>query len=122
VRRRGRRPPRAPGEGFATVELLVAIMVFAVGVLALVGSSAAVTRMMGAGAQQTLAATVAQSRFDRLRGASCSAVTGGADTTRGVYVQWSTAPVTRGVSVTVAVRYDTPTGRKTRTFRSLLVC
>ena len=117
-----RRKVPAAGPGFTTVELLVAIMVFAVGVLALVGASAAVTRAMGDASQQVLAATVAQSRFDRLRGVPCGAVTSGADTTRGVYAQWSTTPVTRGVSVTVAVRYDTPTGRRTRTFRSLLAC
>ena len=116
------RPASTGRRGFALVEILVALMVFGVGVLALVGASGAVTRMMGDAAQQIVAATVAQSRFDRLRGVPCSAVTSGADTTRGVYAQWSTAPVTRGVSVTVAVRYDTPTGRKTRTFRSLLPC
>ncbi|HET6345602.1 MAG TPA: prepilin-type N-terminal cleavage/methylation domain-containing protein, partial [Myxococcota bacterium] len=53
--------------GFTLVEVLVAVVVLGIGVLALVGSSAMVTRMIGRGQMGTRAAQVASKRLDSLR-------------------------------------------------------
>jgi Tfp pilus assembly protein PilV len=53
------------------VELIVAIVILAVGVLGLASTAAVVTRQIGGGAQQTRAAAVAQTRFETLRAMAC---------------------------------------------------
>jgi prepilin-type N-terminal cleavage/methylation domain-containing protein len=54
-------------EGFTLVEVLIAVMVLGVGITALVGSSAMVTRMIGRGQMSTRAAQVATQRLETLR-------------------------------------------------------
>ena len=57
-----------PGSaGFSVVEVLVAIVVIALGLLALGGSSASVTRMLGTARQATRAAAAAERRLEELR-------------------------------------------------------
>lgn len=76
--RRSRRRSRAHGNvvalraGFTLVELIVAILILTVGVLGLAGTAAVVTRQMGGGRTQTLAAAIAQSRFDSLAALGCN--------------------------------------------------
>jgi type IV pilus modification protein PilV len=53
--------------GFTMVEVLIAVVLLAVGVLALVSSSAMATRMIGRGRHSTLASQVATARIERLR-------------------------------------------------------
>ena len=74
--------------GFTLVELMVAVMVMAAGVLGLAGTAVAVARLTGAGSQQTIAANVAATRFERLRAAPCNTIAAGSATTRGVSERW----------------------------------
>lgn len=124
---------RATPRGFTIVELIVAIMIMTVGVLGLASSAALVSRMMGGGAQQSQAANVALSRFERLRNVAwrCSNLTSGSATTRGMQETWTVAPSgsARAVRVTVTVRFKAPTYDRTRstyvrtqTYRSLVLC
>jgi prepilin-type N-terminal cleavage/methylation domain-containing protein len=53
--------------GFTLVEVLIAVMVLGVGITALVGSSALVTRMVSRGQMSTRSAEVAAARLDSLR-------------------------------------------------------
>jgi prepilin-type N-terminal cleavage/methylation domain-containing protein len=53
--------------GFTIVEVLVAVVVLGVGVVAMAGSSALVTRMIGRGQRATRASEVAAQRLDSLR-------------------------------------------------------
>jgi prepilin-type N-terminal cleavage/methylation domain-containing protein len=53
--------------GFTLVEVLVAVTILGVGIVALVGSSAMVTRMIGRGQKATRAAQVASQRLEKLR-------------------------------------------------------
>jgi prepilin-type N-terminal cleavage/methylation domain-containing protein len=53
--------------GFTIVEVLVAVTVLGVGITALVGSSAMVTRMIGRGQKATRAAQIASQRLEKLR-------------------------------------------------------
>jgi Tfp pilus assembly protein PilV len=103
-------------------ELLVAIVVMAVGVLGLAASSAVVTRMIGGGASQTLAATTAQAHMEQLRSQPCGAIADGADTVRGIVTTWTAQPITRGVSLDMTVQYTTVRGARTRSYRSILPC
>ena len=93
-RRRGPVPRARDRRGFTLVELIVAIMILVVGLLALAGTSALITRQMGTGAKTTVAAAVAQARLDSLSSMDCTLLAvGGATTTgstsaRGVSERW----------------------------------
>ena len=111
--------------GFTLIELVVAILILTIGILGLAGTSAVITRQMGGGAKQTLAAAIAQSRIEMLRSQPCEslvATTGGPVSTSGLTESWTVVPQTRRVDVTVTVTYDVPSGTKTFPFSSSIPC
>ena len=92
--RTARRPrPQRPRQGFTIIELMIAIVVLAIGVLGLAGTSAMVSRMIGGAAQQTIAANVAAGRFEKMRSRQCSAITSGTATLRGTSEAWTVSSV-----------------------------
>ena len=117
--------------GFTMVEVLVAVVVLGVGIVALAGSSALVTRMIGQGRTSTRAAQVASSRMEALRAAAYSTsppctspafASGGPVTSEGITAAW-VAPATgiaRSVSITVS--YLTPRGTRLHQLRTVLPC
>ena len=101
--------------GFTLVEVLIAVIVLGIGVTALVGSSALVTRMVGRGKGETLAAQAANQRIETLRALAYSTAThctaggfasGGPQTTNGIRERWivSVAGKVASVSDTVTHR------------------
>jgi prepilin-type N-terminal cleavage/methylation domain-containing protein len=62
------------GTGFTLVEVLVAVMVLATGILALAGSAALTTRMVGRGGLSTRVALAAAGRIAELRRIALSTV------------------------------------------------
>lgn len=78
----------ASRRGFTLVELLLAIIVFSIGVLGLAGTAAIVSRQMNSAQYQALAATRAVARLDSLASVSCTMLTDGTSTNRGVSEAW----------------------------------
>jgi prepilin-type N-terminal cleavage/methylation domain-containing protein len=109
-------------KGFSLIELMVAIMVLTVALLGLAATSAVATQMIGGGGRHTLAASVAQSRFELLRRGSCAALSGGTDYTRGVIESWQIDSVRTSAFVTERVTYQTRRGPRTQIFRSVRPC
>ena len=101
---RGRQVARKRA-GFTLVELLVAMMVFAVGMLGLAATAASVTKMMGGAKRQTIAATVAQSRLEKLRSSPCTSLVSGTDTVRGVASTWTVTAAARSVTINETVSW-----------------
>ncbi|HMC19626.1 MAG: hypothetical protein DMD25_12700 [Gemmatimonadetes bacterium] len=66
-------------EGFTIVEVIVAILVLTIGLLALVTSAALVTRMIGRGQRSAVAAQYAQRRLEMLRVTGCKSQAGGSE-------------------------------------------
>ena len=66
-------------QGFTIVEVIVAIIVLTVGLLALVTSAALVTRMIGRGQRSAVAAQYAQRRLEMLRVSGCTSQAGGTE-------------------------------------------
>jgi prepilin-type N-terminal cleavage/methylation domain-containing protein len=98
--------------GVTLVEVLIAIVVLGVGILALTGSSALVTRMIGRGKVETRAALAASRRIELLRLAAGSTTprctssgfaSGGPITEEGLTQSWTVNPsgVLRRIRVTV---------------------
>lgn len=106
------------------IELVIAILVLVVGVLGLVGTSAAVARMSGEGVRRATAAEMAQSRFEILRGAGCAMPVGaGSYTARGVGENWSVTPRGNGLfDVVDSVSWPMGTGRRLYAYRSMILC
>jgi Tfp pilus assembly protein PilV len=104
------------------IEMMVALVIIGVGLLALSGSATLVTRLMGGGTRQAMAATLAQSRLEQLRAASCASLANGSETTRGITIRWTITAITRGKDVTVTAQYPMTRGNRTQSFRTVIPC
>ncbi len=110
--------------GFTIIELVVAIIIMTVGVLALATSSAGVAKQMRAGNQSALAAVIAQGRLETIRSVGCSSLANGSATTRGMSERWSITWISsRARAVTESVTY-VPRAKVSRTLavRSVVPC
>jgi prepilin-type N-terminal cleavage/methylation domain-containing protein len=117
--------------GFTLIEVLVAVVLLTVGVMALVGSSAMVSRMIGRGRGSTVAVQVATARLERLRRIAASTMprctspqfVSDSTTTSGISERWIVEPaagLSRGVSVILA--YRDPRGLVRDTLRTTVLC
>jgi type II secretion system protein I len=113
--------PRARA-GFTLAELLVALMVFSVGALAMVATSANVMTLITASKNRALAAAVAASRFERMRSQPCSAHQTDSANTRGIAEAWQVVPLSKADDVTVRVSFIANRRTQTRIYRSFLQC
>ncbi|HUF65467.1 MAG TPA: prepilin-type N-terminal cleavage/methylation domain-containing protein [Gemmatimonadaceae bacterium] len=102
-----RRTPVARRRGMSLVELIVGIVVLTIGMLGLAGVSTVVLRQMNGSSNQTLATTLAQSRFERFEARPCASITGGTATTRGVTETWTVSAMgSRAKRVADTVRFS----------------
>lgn len=111
-------PASREPRGFTIVEVIVAIMMLAAGVLALVSSSAVVLREMNTGSQNTIAAAVAARRLELLRSYDqCASIVNGSATTRGMTESWTVTAALGGggqPSKTVTYKVGYQAGRVMR--------
>jgi prepilin-type N-terminal cleavage/methylation domain-containing protein len=112
--------------GVSLVELLVAMTLLVVGLLAIVGVSGSVARSLGESRGDNLAALVAQSRFEKLAGTSCSTVSVGSVTqvaTRGVTERFVVNTGANNTLVIIdSVSWQTREGTRRQVFSTLLPC
>jgi prepilin-type N-terminal cleavage/methylation domain-containing protein len=118
------------GHGFTLVEVLVAVVVLGIGITALVGSSAMVTRMIGRGQMETRAAQLASRRLETLRREAYSTsprctsggfASGGPSTSQGVTESWQLTG-TNPRTLTVTVSYKTARGTHSDVVSTLIRC
>lgn len=122
------RLPKGRG-GFTIIEVLVAVVILGVGVVALVGSSASSTRMIGRGRSATRAVQAATERMEILRADAyrtspdCTALASGSDSaSTGVVTTW-TVTGTGGVRVLRVVSgYRVPGRLKLDTLVTTIRC
>ena len=116
--------------GFTLVEVLVAVVVLGIGVTALVGSSAMVTRMIGRGQMETRAAQLAAKRLETLRRTAYSTspactsgalADGGPVTSQGVTESWQVDGADP-LTLTVTVSYKTAHGTHSDVLATLIKC
>ena len=101
--------------GFSLIEVVVAMVILTVGVLALAASAGAISRLSAEGGRSSEAATVASSRLERLRATTCANMVSGSATSGPISEVWrvttpSAAPFAREITLVVSYPY----GRGTR--------
>jgi len=121
-RLRRRRRLTRPRRGFTVIEMIIAIIVMAIGVMGLAGTARYVAMQMGNGRSQTIAATFATKVADSLSARRCSSIVGGTQTKRGVTITWTVADSTKTKWVTESVQYRTKSGAKTVNYLTVIQC
>jgi Tfp pilus assembly protein PilV len=102
---------------------MVAIILLAIGLLAVVGVSVVVMAQVTGAANQTIAASVIQSRFEPLERRACTVVVPGTDTYRGVEETWETSVVAaRAKGVRDSVAFAGFRGRSNVTVSTVVSC
>jgi prepilin-type N-terminal cleavage/methylation domain-containing protein len=117
--------------GLTLIEVLIAIVVLGIGIVALAGGSSMVTRMIGRGKVETRAAQVASRRIEALRLAAvassprCTAAafaSGGPTIHDGVTESWIVPRVGRLRLVRVTVTYLTVNGPRSAALETGIEC
>ena len=121
-----------PRGGFTIVEVLIAIIMLSIGVLALASSSGTITRMMSDGRAKTDIAAIAQSVLDSLRAEaygttypSCAALTDGSANPPprlGLTVDWFVNVNGEQMDLGVVVGHLTGRGTRVDTVTTSLFC
>lgn len=112
----------APPQGYTLIEVIVAILVFGVGVLALAASSAIVTRGMAANALRENSGRIAASRIELIY-SQCRTAGSGEDRWPQISSRWTvTRASASDISIEEAVTYPVPNGLHTDTYRALAWC
>ena len=117
ARRRARR-------GFSIVELIVGVTLLGVGVLALAGTSAVVSRLLQQGGTHVVVTNLARARFEKLRAQRCPVAAGSATSFR-VTENWavlSSVPASRLYEVRDSLAYTVRGKNKSQIYRSYVVC
>lgn len=119
-------------QGFTIIEVMIAVVLLTIGVMALVGTSAMVTRMIGRGRGSTIVAQVASSRADVLRQIAASTTPGctsgnlasGTATTSGISERWTLLgnPGATTRDVRLELSYRTARQARTDTITVTLYC
>jgi len=116
--------------GFTLVEVLIAVTVLSVGIIALAGNAAMATRMIGRGKSDTQAAQLATLKGDSLRARAyatdprCTALVNGTSTASAVTLSWTVTVPASGIgrNVSVSASYQTPRGAHTEVLTTYIEC
>jgi Tfp pilus assembly protein PilV len=116
---------RRPGDrtGFTIVELIVAMLMLTIGLLGLAGVGGVVLKQMTSGRYQTIAASIAQSRFEQLEGDPCISIVGGTATVRGMAEKWNVSAMgLRAKTVNDTVTFVTSSGTRKVGIQTVVAC
>ena len=108
--------------GYTLVEIIVAILLFTIGGLALASTSAIVGRVMSATSMRGRAARTAASRMEVLA-SECGHATSGSETVRGIDSRWTVSfPDSTRIGVVESVSYLAWGVRRTDRYGGLFGC
>lgn len=114
--------PRRLESGYTLIEIVVALLLFTVGALALVATSAVIGRELNANAIRERAGRMAESRLEML-GAGCRGATAGREASNGITSDWSVEfPDSAHVSLVESIVYSTRQGSRTDSYRVTIPC
>jgi len=101
--------------GFLLIEVVVAVLMVTVGLIALAATAGAVARMAGQGQRRGGAGIAAASRLEVLRSGGCASLAGGRDSAGAYLLQWTVT--TQGAVRTIQLAVGYPDGRDVRSDR-----
>ena len=105
------------------MELIVAMLMLTIGLLGLAGVGAVVLKQMKGGMYQTIAASIAQSRFEQLEGDACTTIISGSATVRGMTERWTVGTLgVRAKSVRDTVTFVGTNGTKKVGIHTVVAC
>ena len=120
---------RSSRSGFTLIEVMVAVTMLAIGVVAMASAAASTTRMIGNGKIDTRAAQLAALKLDSLRALALTAsprctglATGGPDPVTNVSLSWTVTATPTGRTVQVRASYATVRGARTDTLTTYIEC
>ena len=108
--------------GFTIVELLVAIVVLTIGVLALAATAGLVAAHVGDGGRLTTSAHAARSALDSLGGLACGRLTGGSSVRGGITVRWAVARDSLAAEISATAGSELRRRSRTDTYRATVPC
>ena len=108
--------------GFSLVEVMVAIVILATGILALAATSASVTRLISQGGSLGASAVAAEGQFELLRATPCGSLANGSTTAGKYTLAWTIASSNLLRTATVTVQYSTGRGTRTDTYTTTISC
>jgi type II secretory pathway component PulJ len=113
---------RAGSAGYTLIEIIVALLLFTIGGLAMVSTSALIARATSADGIRERAGRIAASRLEIL-GVECERAVSGRETLQQIESEWSILPLDSArINVLETVSYPSPGGRRTVRFPSVLPC
>jgi len=108
--------------GYTLVELIVALLLFAVGGLALASTSAVLGRALNTDARRERAARIAGSQIEQLA-ASCQSAADGGRSYPGIRSDWAVShPDANTIEIHESVGYESARGHRTDDYRVLMGC
>lgn len=123
-RRKKYRPSmsRESPRGFTLIEVVVAIVILAVGALALAGSAAVTVRRMSEAARRSSGVTMARSRAEAAMASTCGSIASGSETARGVRSDWVVSIGAVSAELSQRVSYPTNRGIRSDDFLTAAPC
>jgi hypothetical protein len=114
--------PKPGSTGYTLIEIIIALLLFTIGGLALVSTSALIARATNADGIRERAGRIAASRLELL-GIECERAVSGRETLQQIQSEWTVTFLdSAGIRVVEAVSYPTPEGRQRLRFDSILSC
>ena len=112
-----------PRRAFTLVEVIIAVVLIDVGLLALVASSAVLIRQTAEMRARSAAVRAAANRLQQLGASTCAPAMGTAGGAYGIREHWSIQVLADGVrELHDSVTFTTPTGTKSVVLRTRLPC
>lgn len=111
--------------GFTIIEVLIAITMLSIGLLGMLGASAATIRVLGESDRMVTAAYQANRELERLESLGCDAATSGSATEQRVDLAWTVGGATtdRTRPITLTASYQMGRGRvRVDTFEKAIQC
>ena len=107
--------------GLSLIEVVVALVLFSVGGLALVATSAVVGRELATNALRERAGRIAETRLEILR-SECRAATAGSESIGAIDSRWTVGRDSVRMNLAESITYPTRRGRRSDVYQLTLLC